>query len=254
MTKIYYIGYDAAHSSDFVYDLPEGLDCWLLVVTKTPALFYAENELREYPSNSAALFRPKQKIHYQACTEKYINNWIRFDSNELFLTESTLPTGIPFILPDPVYCDMLFHLLAAENYFNNDYKESSIDYLLRILFNKLMEASCHTELSEWYPVLLELRRKINNNPGYHWSVPDMAADLHISTGYLQSLYKRIFGISCMNDVINNRISHAKEYLNHSAISISELSNLCGYNNVEHFCKQFRAKTGCTPSEYRNLYI
>src|SRR5690606_28278998 len=64
MIEIFYVECDATHPDNFVFDIPEGHDCFMLVFTKTPAVFWAENELREYPAYSALLYRPRQKIYY----------------------------------------------------------------------------------------------------------------------------------------------------------------------------------------------
>jgi AraC-like DNA-binding protein len=249
MTHIYHVECDATHTDNFVFDIPRGHDCWLLVITKTPALFWVNNEIKEYPPHSAVLYHPHQKIYYRACAEKYINNWMRFESTEAYVTETTLPLGVPFSLDDPEYCHKLFQLLVTEHSFNKDYKESTIDYLLRTLFNKLRESYFHTGITPRYYNLLSLRTAIYNNPGNHWTVPYMADFLHISPGYLQTIYKSTFGISCMDDVINSRIRLAKEYLLNKNHTVAEVAALCGYNNVEHFCRQFKQMTGYTPGKF-----
>lgn len=250
MTNIHYAGYDASHPDSFVFDIPEGHDCWLLLLIKTPALFWVNGEIKEYPAHSAVLFHPHQKIYYRACADKYINDWMRFDSNESYVTATTLPFGVPFSLDDPEYCYKLFQLLCSEHYFSKDYKESSIDYLLRTLFNKLLESYRSNCISPQYYKLLSLRVEIHSNPGHNWNVPGMADYLHISPGYLQTIYKNTFGTSCMDDVINSRIRMAKECLLHGTHSIAEVAVLCGYNNVEHFCRQFKQMTGYTPGKFR----
>ncbi|MEF3353117.1 AraC family transcriptional regulator [Paenibacillus sp. GYB006] len=250
MTTIYYVGYDAAHPDDFIYDIPNGHDFWLLILTQTPAEFWIQGALKEYPANCAVLFPPHQKIFYRACSHQFVNDWIRFDSSESYVTGTTIPLGIPIPLPDPGYCHQLFQLLATENFFSCDYRELSIDYLMRILFNKLLEASNSKENTQHYQNLLSLRKTINNNPGFHWTVPIMADYLHISPGYLQALYKSTFGISCMDDVIQCRIQLAKEKLSHGQLSIADIGSICGYKNVEHFSRQFRQVTGFTPRAFR----
>ncbi|MFW5981828.1 MAG: helix-turn-helix transcriptional regulator [Halanaerobiaceae bacterium] len=252
MTNIEYVMYDVSHTADFVYDIPEGLESWLIILTKTPAEFWVDEVIKEYPANCAAIYPPNHKIFYRACRDKYVNDWIRFTSKEEYLLESSLPLGIPFPIQDTEYLHKLFQLLATENFLKNDYKDLSIDYLLKILFNKLYEASNSTERSPHYQNLINLRMKIQNNPGKHWSVTAMADSLNLSAGYLQSLYKSTFGISCMADVINSRISLAKDHLAHSSYSISKISILCGYTNIEHFCRQFQKKTGSSPGEFRQF--
>lgn len=250
MTNIHYVGCDAIHPSSFVFDIPKGHDCWLLLLTQTPALFWVDGEIKEYPAHSCVLFHPHQKIYYRACTDKYINDWLRFDSTESYVTKAPLPPGVPFSLDDPEYCHKIFQLLCAENFLSKDYKESSIDYLLRILFNKLLESYYNENISSQYYNLLNLRKEIHNNPSKHWTITNMANYLHISSGYFETIYKNTFGISCMNDVISSRIRLAKEYLLHGTHTIAQVAFLCGYNNVEHFCRQFKQITGYTPSKFQ----
>ena len=77
----------------------------------------------------------------------------------------------------------------------------------------------------------------------------MAETLSISPGYLQMIYKKSFGTSCMEDVINSRIRLAKEYLIHGPHTVAEVAYRCGYHNVEHFSRQFRQITGFTPKKF-----
>lgn len=251
MTNIHYVETDATHTNNFVFDIPQGHDCWLLVITQTPAIFWVNGEIKEYPAYSAILYQPHQKIYYRACDEKYINDWVRFETNEPFVTETTLPRGIPFSLADPEYCHKLYQLLVTEHSFNKSYSASSIDYLLKILFNKLLESYFQTEISPQNYSLIKLRTEIYSYPSKNWTVPKMSEFIHLSPGYLQTLYKNTFGISCIDDVIISRIRLAKEYLLHGSYTIAEIAFRCGYNNVEHFCRQFKQKTGNTPGRYRN---
>ena len=94
MNHIRYVEYNAVHDGSFVFDVPEGHDCWLLVLTHTPALFRVDGSLQEYPAKSAILFPPFSPIYYCACGDRYENDWLRFDSDEEYV--SSLPIqGIP---------------------------------------------------------------------------------------------------------------------------------------------------------------
>ncbi|WP_414813234.1 helix-turn-helix domain-containing protein [Paenibacillus sp. Soil766] len=50
-------------------------------------------------------------------------------------------------------------------------------------------------------------------------------------------------------MITSHIRQAKEYLLHGSLSIAEVAYRCGYNNVEHFCRQFKRITGFTPRKF-----
>ncbi|WP_310551840.1 helix-turn-helix transcriptional regulator [Paenibacillus glufosinatiresistens] len=250
MNQIHYVETNATHESDFVFDIPQGHQCWLLVITKTPALFRVNGELKEYPAHHVILYEARQPIYYRACGNVYINDWLRFSSDEIYISRTSLPYGIPFALDDPDYCSKLFELLVVEHNFNRNCQESSIDSLLRILFNKLQESYWQGDLRPQYYNLQRLRTAIQTNPGDPWTVSRMAQSLQLSPGYLQSIYKKTFGISCMEDVINSRIRLAKEYLYQNTLSVAEVAFRCGYRNIEHFCRQFKRVTGYSPGRYQ----
>jgi two-component system response regulator YesN len=46
-----------------------------------------------------------------------------------------------------------------------------------------------------------------------------------------------------------RIEKSKELLAMGEMSIGEVAEICGYNNLSYFSKIFRLHTGVTPSEY-----
>ncbi|MCE3202367.1 hypothetical protein [Paenibacillus sonchi] len=106
-----------------------------------------------------------------------------------WVSESPLPLGVPFALSDPDFCHKLFELLVIEHHFNRACKESSIDYLLRTLFNKLWESYFQDDITPQYYKLLKLRTVIQNNSGEYWTVSKMADSLGISPGYLQKHIK-----------------------------------------------------------------
>ena len=276
MNRIYYVGYDAEHPEDFIYDVPNGFHNYLFVVTTTAARFHIDGNITEYPAHTAILYPPDHAIWYGAAETAYGNHWIRFDSDESFVTAFP-QMAIPFPVSDPEYCHNLFQLLTWESspltstsrswqntgIITRERDENLqqrcmdplqtdfiISQLLRILFVKLrndllnMSGSCHDH------ALLALRRKIATTPQYPWNLSDMAAQLHISTGHLQLLYKQKFHISCMDDVISFRIFKARDLLSCTTHSIAEIAEQCGYNNTEHFCRQFRKNTGISPGQYR----
>lgn len=249
MNHIRYAGYDASHPADFVFDIPEGHDCYLFLLTHTRAEFWVNGILSEYPAGSAILYPPGYKIYYRACSTSYVNDWIRFDTDESYAAALPLK-GIPFPVSDPEYCHSLVRLLTWESSFLTDNSPLIISNLLHTLFLKLFEDSARQEHDIHGQKLLALRKDILNNPGLPWKVQDMACRLHISAGYLQLLYKKKFGVSCMDDVIKSRIHKAKELLLYTDDTAAEIAASCGYPNPEHFNRQFRKYTGISPGAFR----
>jgi AraC-like DNA-binding protein len=232
-------------------EIPEGT-FYLLLIIHTPSRFKVNGKMLEYPPDSAALFHPGQLLCYGATKGKFINDWIRFSSTDTFIASTILPHGIPFPLRESDFCSKLVQLIYAENNSGsseNFYREISINNLMITLLNKMTESYANNFSSEHYHKLVALRTKITSEYYEEWSVKKMADIVHISPGYLQSLYKLTFGISCIDDVIQNRILTAKTHLAGKNYLVSEIASLCGYKSTEHFCRQFKHITGYTPSEY-----
>lgn len=279
MNQIDYVGYDAAHPEDFNYDIPEGFQNYLLVITTTAALFRIDGAVSEYPPHTAVLYPPNYSIWYGAAGKPYGNHWLRFTSDESFVTDFP-QIAVPFSISDPEYFRNLFQLLTWEtsqlvgssqdsllikdagiitqqrDFELNHHDPGSIDpslivsQLIRILFYKLHNELLSTQHIFHDHELLALRRKISASPQSPWNVTDMAKELHISPGHLQLIYKQKFNISCMDDVIQFRLFKAKDLLAYTTQSITEIAAQCGYNNTEHFCRQFRQNIGISPGQFR----
>ena len=98
--------------------------------------------------------------------------------------------------------------------------------------------------------LKNLRREIHKAPELDWSLSVLAKRLNISKSYVQKLYKEHFGVSYIDDLLEARIGMAKKLLLTTDLRVSEVASSCGYQNATHFMRQFRAKTGMSPSEFR----
>lgn len=249
MTEIEFVGYSAVHPSDFIYDVPNGFTGYLLLLFDSPSELLIDGRLMRTAANSAILYTPGSRIYYRAAGEKYRNDWIRFRSDHSFVKLFPL-TNTPFPVTDPEYCHQLFKLLTWESAFFSSESESNITHLLRVLFSKLREGIQNESPGIHDHELVALHKMIYNNPQLPWNINMMAAKLHLSPSHLQTLYHRQFGSSCMDNVIEGRLRRAQDLLEYSEYSIRDISEQCGYNNVEHFCRQFRQHNGCTPGQYR----
>ena len=247
MDRIHMAGYDAVHPSDFIYEVAGPHDHYLLILTNTPARFWQNGTMRQVPPHHAALFSPDTSIRYGADGQPYGNDWLIFSSDEAYVRDFPF-IGTPFPVLDPEYCHNLFQLLTWEH--RQSGYEAVLSQLMSILFRKLEADIRVNENGGYEPALLTIRKNIRAHPQENRTVARMAAELHISEGYMQLLCRRRFGISCMEDVIQSRLRLARDYLCHTHMSVSAIAALCGYNNVEHFSRQFRRGCGMTPGSYR----
>lgn len=82
----------------------------------------------------------------------------------------------------------------------------------------------------------------------------LAAKCNVSEVYFRKLFTKHYGISPKQFVIDLRIQKAKQLLAEGVMSVSVISNKCGFSNPYHFCRLFKQHTGVTPSEYRKANL
>ena len=99
--------------------------------------------------------------------------------------------------------------------------------------------------------LHQVRSTIFSRLEQPWTVQEMAALAYLSPSRFHALYRAVFGISPMEDLIHARIDTAKNRLTDTEESVQALAERLGYRNVTHFCRQFKALTGVTPSQFRS---
>lgn len=66
-------------------------------------------------------------------------------------------------------------------------------------------------------------------------------------------FKRFIGFSPNDYLINRRVSHAKNQLRYTDLSVREIAEEVGIENVSHFINLFKKREGMTPLKYRNRW-
>lgn len=102
----------------------------------------------------------------------------------------------------------------------------------------------------YYADFTKLRHDIYSNPEETWSVNICCEKLGMSMSHFQRLYKSIFNTSCMRDIQNSKLRHAKALLLHTSETLQCIAEKCGYD-YSHFMRLFKKEVGMTPTEYRN---
>ncbi len=104
-----------------------------------------------------------------------------------------------------------------------------------------------------YEKLIELRRDIISSPRSAPDIDSASRRLCVSKGYFRAIYRKCFGISYVQDCINEKIMLAKYLLCTSVMSIYAVALQCGYSDEKYFARQFHQSTGCSPVRYRKKY-
>lgn len=141
-------------------------------------------------------------------------------------------------------------------YHRKDYFEFQIKAQLNQLFYLLFENGyvvSKTQSLEGY----RKEEKIRNIIDYislHYqeelTIDHLANICGYSATHFMNFFKKHIGISCMEFLIQFRLRKATELLQHSNLSILEIANQSGFNNLSNFNRQFKKYYLMTPRQYR----
>ncbi len=251
------LGHNHVHNADFIGDFPDASNGYLGLILKSKTIIRLNDKDINVPANSVIIYRQWTPRYYKADHEPFINDWFVFrldDGDAEFFDALQIPLDTPITLRDVHLLSTLVQNMSYEHYNNNPYKVDTINCYLRIFFFKLVEAISVSkkEISgKLHDKMNMVYSKIHNLPYVTYSVDSLAEEATISPHYFQHLYKEMFDISPIRDMIVARVEYSKRFLSRSEMSIKTVAEACGYENDVHFMRQFKKVTGQTPSEYRN---
>jgi AraC family transcriptional regulator of arabinose operon len=250
-------GYNVVHPDGIVIDRPHGSGDYLFLFFRSRMCVEAQGERFLTDKNTCIIYRKGSRQYYHDIEQPMVHDWFHFDGEdvETFCRKLNLPLDTPMKVHEPVYVSRKVSEIQEALVQNGLYRDEIIDATVRCLLMKLSDIRNRIEpnkpVSKYYDLLVSLRNDIYSNPSVAWTIGDLAARVNMSRSYFQKLYKELFGISVMNDIIHNRLEYAMYRLKNTSDSIRDIAAQCGYENDVHFMRQFKKYIGLTPGEFRS---
>jgi transcriptional regulator GlxA family with amidase domain len=82
-------------------------------------------------------------------------------------------------------------------------------------------------------------------------LPQLASLCGLSTPHFTRAFREAVGRPPHAFLINLRLEKARELLEHTPRSITDIAFTCGFEQSQYFATLFCRKLGCTPSEWRH---
>ncbi len=99
---------------------------------------------------------------------------------------------------------------------------------------------------------LKLRGHVNEHFTDSLSLSELASRYFLNFSYASSLFKKTTGKTFSQYLTELRMNHARQLLSNPDLNISEIGELCGYEDSYYFNKVFKKHHGVPPSAYRSL--
>ena len=170
----------------------------------------------------------------------YISNMCVNKQETLKKIENTTNiTGVPkekleFLLKYCEYVTPSLHLKTAE-------------IISEFIINNL---SATSEIEDLHFAVSFAKRYLQKYYMHDIHISQIADICHINEKYLGRLFKEQIGVSFRQYLIKVRTSKATELLTHTNKNITDISFMCGFNEITYFNHIFKQKYGLSPSAYR----
>lgn len=101
------------------------------------------------------------------------------------------------------------------------------------------------------PRTLNLKEVVHNHLFSNLSIEDLAHLSNLSVSTFNRTFQSLFNDTPANYIKMKRLGRAKELLEISTLSISEIAFQTCFTDVAHFSRSFKAVHHCSPTEYRS---
>lgn len=101
-----------------------------------------------------------------------------------------------------------------------------------------------------YQKVQEVAEYLQANPGTRESLDQLAGRFYISRSWLSRIFREVTGFSVSEYANMVRVKRAQKLLAHGDYSVTEISELVGFESITYFERIFRRYTDRTPLGYR----
>jgi LacI family transcriptional regulator len=103
------------------------------------------------------------------------------------------------------------------------------------------------------PALSEAIRFIRAHARQPIAVADVVQASGVSRRVLEKRFKKHYGVSIYQEIRRAKVVLFARMLVETTRTVAEVSEMLGFEGIEHVSRYFKAETGMTPREYRNRY-
>ena len=248
MFQINYCEYNRTNVDyDRIYR-PGGSGDYLLLLLKTPMKCYLKGKLEISGENACLLYAPEECQDYQA-VQKFRNSYVHFLTDLPFGEEYGIPTSVLLYPENFMKLDEYVRLIQQEYLARPPFFQERCRFLTEELFLFLSRnlvrkgGMVDREVSELKEEFQRLRLTMLSSCEEDWSVERLCRESSLSKSQFFAYYKRFFENSPKAELL-------QALLTNEALQVQQAARQCGFTNMQHFSRYFKAWHHCSPREYK----
>ena len=212
-------------------------------------------EMIEGKAGDYMIMEPGEIVYHGASYESkegFRNDWAYIKGEDLkdLLSKYPLPLNKPFRANAPFILRHTIEKIHKEKSLARIGKDDKCNLILSSAIIDLYRSYIDTRHISPEEKLNRARGEIMTSSSKPWTLSEMAKLTDYSESRFSALYKKIYGISPISDLINQRLEQAKLLMIYEDTPLSEICEAVGFSSIYYFSKCFKKKEGLCPSAYK----
>lgn len=210
------------------------------------------------------IFIPKNTIHRTDTENCFFNERILltfgdeiFDSETIKILEDLSSEKLICIPPNKITkLEKLLYAIEEEYMSGNKYESSMIDLYIRQLLILLSRYKLPKNQNVYNSddLIYQISEYISSNAGGNITLNSLAKKFAFSPEHLSRKFKATLGVGVNEYIRYIRILNAEKLLTGTNLSITEISEKCGFNDSNYFSTVFKKTLGLSPYQYKKTQL
>lgn len=257
------IGIDVKHDSRFVIDRPRGSGDYLFLHFTTPIHIHVKGGRCHAKEGACVLYTPGFPQWYRGSTAGFGHHWFHFSGSgaDAILRMFVIPENEIFRPLNTSHIPIILNEIKAELFGKMSFWGKAVEWLFFKLFLEIhRNLAEHSKVfatpykAELWKKFVQIRSLVEDEPHCLWTVKQLADMTHLSKSRFTVLFREYFGHSPMEEVIQTRLRKACWLLTNTTLSMKNVAEQCGFENIYYFSRLFHRRIGCAPRDYYKKFV
>ena len=170
---------------------------------------------------------------------------INFHATKRLDLKNYIPQGITEEI------EMLLKYLDSEQRNPTIINLKKMNYLLEAM---IMQISDNIAANSKIPLPTQIANYLICHYSEHISLEDISNETFFSVAYCESEFRKAYGKSIINYLIDLRITEAKKLLVETSLPCSVIATMVGFDDANYFSRIFKKRMGSSPLRYRAKFV
>ena len=231
-----------------------------LVVLKGSGSLTYEGVSYDLSAGDCGFVDCRRAYSHQSSKDLWTLKWVHFyGPNMTGIYEKYVERGgRPVFRPDdPGLCvellDQLYQIADSPDYIRDMHIVEKITSLLAFLMAESWHPEHNTHMGSKRQSIQQVKEYLDEHYKERITLDELAGRFFINKFYLTRIFKEQFGTSVNSYLAQVRVTHAKQLLRFSDMTVEEVGRQCGIDEPAYFARVFKKVEGTAPGEYRRMW-